>query len=212
MGLRGALDAQFARQLGHPSGLAGRVMARGLNRGNARLITAAVDALEPSRRTSLADVGFGGGLGLRLLLTGGPDPTVHGIEVSTAMLQRAETTFSEALASGRLLLHQAPVERLPLSDSSLDGAITVNTLYFVADLDRAFAELARVLNGSGRVVIGIGDPDAMKALRVTAHGFRLRPVDEITAALIAAGLPITHHHRVDTGRIPAHILTAEPDR
>jgi hypothetical protein len=40
-----------------------------------------------------------------------------------------------------------------------------------------------VLNGSGRAVIGIGDPVAMSGLPFTAHGFRLRPVDEITTAL-----------------------------
>jgi arsenite methyltransferase len=101
---------------------------------------------------------------------------------------------------------------LPLNDFSLDGVITVNTLYFVADLERTFAELARVLSSSGRLVIGIGDPDAMKALRFTAHGFRLRPLDEITTTLIAAGLTIIRHHRVDSGRVPAHVLTAQPDR
>lgn len=171
-----------------------------------------MEALEPSGRRSLADVGFGGGLGLQLLLSSGHGSTVHGVEVSTAMLRRAQTRYRDELASGRLVLHQAPIERLPLSDSSLDGVISVNTLYFVADLGRAFAQLARVLSGSGRAVIGIGDPDAMKALPFTTHGFRLRPVEEITAALISAGLAITHHHRLDSGRVPAHVLAAEPAR
>jgi SAM-dependent methyltransferase len=67
-------------------------------------------------------------------------------------------TFGDELPTGRLLLHRASIEHLPLGDSSLDGVITVDTLYFVPELDRAFGELARVLNGSGRVVIGIGDP------------------------------------------------------
>jgi hypothetical protein len=48
MGLRTRLEAQLARQLGHPAGLAGRIVARGLNRGNAQLITTAVRALEPA--------------------------------------------------------------------------------------------------------------------------------------------------------------------
>ena len=44
------------------------MVARGLNRGNEQLITTAVQALEPSPGATLADLGFGGGLGLRLLL------------------------------------------------------------------------------------------------------------------------------------------------
>jgi hypothetical protein len=31
------------------------------------------------------------------------------------------------------MLHQAPLERLPLETASLDGAITLNTIYFVPD-------------------------------------------------------------------------------
>jgi len=69
MGLRARLEAQLARQLGHPAGVAGRMVARGLDRGNARLITEVVRGLESTPRTTLADVGFGGGLhrrGLRI--------------------------------------------------------------------------------------------------------------------------------------------------
>ncbi|MBX9929027.1 MAG: class I SAM-dependent methyltransferase, partial [Gemmatimonadaceae bacterium] len=35
--------------------------------------------------------------------------------------------------------------KLPFDDGQLDGAITVNTIYFVTELDRVFAELARVV-------------------------------------------------------------------
>ena len=208
MTLRTRLEAQLARQLGHPAGLAGHVVARGLNRGNKQLMTTAVQALEPSPGATLADVGFGGGLGLRLLLDATDGSIVHGVEVSDAMLHRAQTTFKDELSTGRLLLHRASIEQLPLGDASLDGAITVNTLYFVPELDRAFRELARVLKGTGRVVIGIGDPEAMSALAFTAHGFRLRSVDEIKAALATAGLPVVDHRRVGDARVPAHVLIA----
>jgi arsenite methyltransferase len=150
MGLRTRLT-QLARQLGHPAGLAGRLVARGAEPGHEQLITTVVRALDPSAGATVADVGFGGGLGLRLLLNEVHGSIVHGVEVSAAMLQRAQTTFGDEITSGRLLLHRASIEQLPLGGSSLDGAITVNTLYFVPDLDRAFGELARVLNSSGRV-------------------------------------------------------------
>jgi hypothetical protein len=57
-----------------------------------------------------------------------------------------------------------------------DGAITLNTIYFIPELDLAFAELARVTKSSGRVVIGLGDPDAMAGTPLTQHNFRLRPL------------------------------------
>ena len=100
--------------------------------------------------------------------------------------------------------------QLPLDDGSLDGAITVNTLCFVSDLDCAFKEVSRVLRKSGRLVIGIGDPDAMSRPAFAARGFRLRSVDEIGAALTRAGLTIVDHRRDDSSRNPSHVLLAQP--
>lgn len=80
----------MARQLRHPAGLAGHLVGAMMNRSNRGDITAAVDALSPAAGTVVADIGFGGGLGLRLLLDRvGSTGQVHGIEVSTTMLNRA---------------------------------------------------------------------------------------------------------------------------
>jgi arsenite methyltransferase len=72
---------------------------------------------------------------------------------------------TQFLASGRLYIHDASITALPFPDSSLDGVITVNTIYFIADLDQAFRELARTLKSSDRAVIGVGDPGAMERCR-----------------------------------------------
>jgi ubiquinone/menaquinone biosynthesis C-methylase UbiE len=78
------------------------------------------------------------------------------------MLSLAARRFRRACSQGRLRLHSGSLTDLPLADAQIDALITVNTIYFVPDLDRAFAELSRVLKASGRVVIGLGDPDAME--------------------------------------------------
>ncbi len=92
----------------------------------------------------------------------------------------------------------------------MDGLITVNTTYFIDDLDQALRELARILKNSARAVIGIGDPDAMEKKSFTAHGFRLRSAADIETALNRAGLTLIEHRRVGEGRIPAHLLVTTP--
>lgn len=208
MSVRGRVEAEIARQLGHPGGLAGRLVSKALNRGNLRLVARAVQALPSGPDAVVADVGFGGGIGLRLLLDRPGAATVHGVEVSTAMIRQAQAAFAAEISTGRLRLHHASVTALPLAASSLDGLIIVNTVYFVDDLDQAFREIARVLASPGRAVIGIGDPDAMRKLSVTAHGFRLRPVADIKAALGRAGLTLIEHARFADGRIPGHLLVS----
>ncbi|HEX2212216.1 MAG TPA: methyltransferase domain-containing protein [Mycobacterium sp.] len=204
--IRRKLMAATARQLGRPHGPFGLVVARKLNRSNERAIVAAVDATGAGPGAVVADVGFGGGVGLRMLLDRvGRAGAVHGVEVADTMLRRARRGFAADIAAGRLRLHRGSLTALPFDDASLDVAVTVNTLYFVSDLEAACAELARVIRPGGRVVIGIGDPDVMRHAPFTAYGFTLRPVDEIRAVLAGTGLTV-EHRPMDDHPIPRHVL------
>jgi ubiquinone/menaquinone biosynthesis C-methylase UbiE len=201
----------MARQLRHPGGLAGRLVGVMMNRNNRREITAAVDALSPATGTVVGDIGFGGGLGIELLLDRvGAAGRVHGIEVSTAMLNRAARRFRREVTDGRLALHAGSFTDLPLPGSSLDGAITVHTIYFVDDLGRAFSELGRTLKASSHAVIGIADPDWMRDLPFTTYGFRLRAIPAITDTIADAGLILDDHRCVGRGPHPYHLLVVTP--
>jgi arsenite methyltransferase len=208
--VRGALMAGIARQLGHPSGLRGRLVGAVLNRGNRNFVRAAVQALQPDPAAVVADVGFGGGVGLKFLLDGiGQSGRVHGVEVSETMLDNAARRFRRDIAAGRLELHKGSLTELPFADGALNGVLSVNTIYFVADLDRAFTELARVVATSGRIVVGVADPQAMKRMPFTEHGFRLRPVSEVIDTLRGAGLAV-EERRISQSDGAPHLLIATP--
>ncbi|MEU7139516.1 methyltransferase domain-containing protein [Nocardia sp. NPDC046473] len=192
-GVRARLLSTIAGQLGNPHGALGKGVAFMLNRGNKRAIDGAVTAAAVTAGQTVADLGFGGGAGLSLLLARvGTEGVVHGIELSPDMLARARSGYPREIASGRLQLAEGSLTALPLADDSLDAAITVNTIYFVPDLAAVCAELARVLRPGGRVVIGIGDPDVMAKVPFTAYGFTLRPVADVIAALENSGCTVAH--------------------
>ncbi len=184
-------------------------MGVALNVGDRKDVTAAGDALSIPPGGVVADIGFGGGVGIALLLdrvnAGG---TVHGVEVSSEMLKRAERRFRKEISAGRLELHRASITDLPLGSASLDGIITTHTIYFVADLERAFAELANVLKRSGEAVIGLGDPEAMEGF--TPYGFRIRPVRDVLEALERAELTLKEHQQIGKGSGRFHVLLASP--
>lgn len=207
--LRQRLLTNIAGQLGRPHGPLGGVVAGALNRGNGQAIATAAAAAQVPAGGVAADIGFGGGAGLRLLVDAvGAGGTVYGVEISDDMLDRARRTFRSEIDSDRLRLAEGSLTALPLDDASLDAAITVNTLYFLDDLDSVCSEFARVLRPGARVAVGVGDPDAMRALPMTPYGFRLRPVADIVAALEAAGLAVTVESRTD-GRMPRHTIIAQ---
>ncbi|MFC9994283.1 class I SAM-dependent methyltransferase [Nocardia sp. NPDC127526] len=208
--VRDRLLATIAGQLGNPHGLLGKGVALLLNRGNLAAITAAVEATDLTTGTTAADIGFGGAAGLPLLLNRvGVDGAVHGIEISQDMLARARSRFPGDIATGRLRLAAGSLTSLPLPDDGLDAAITVNTIYFVPDLPAAVAELVRVVRPGGRLVIGIGDPDAMAKMPFTPYGFTLRPVSEVVDALEAAGCTVERRD-LPQKPIPHRLLIATP--
>jgi arsenite methyltransferase len=209
MNLKRVFLTGLARQLGHPRGVRGRLVAQRLNKANLDTITAAVAALEVAPGEVAADVGFGGGLGLALLLErAGETGQVHGVDVSDLALSRAARRHRAAVTSGRLFLHPASMTALPLSAGSVDAIMTVNTIYFVQDLNRAFAEFARVLSGAGRIVVGIGDPVAMARVPFVQYGFTVRPVSDVLQAMESAGRTVTAHDRVRDGDDAFHLLIA----
>jgi len=210
MGLRARFQIGLARQLGHPSGLRGRVVGRALNRVNQALVAGSVETACVRAGDACADIGFGGGVGLRALLDAcGPDGQVHGVDVSTTMVDRARSVFAGDCAAGRLEVSVGSLVDLPLADAALDRAITTNTLYFLDDVEPAFREFTRVLRPGGRVVVGVGDPDQMSRLPVTAHGFHLRPVEQLLESMKAAGLSGVRSEKLRIGSLSAYLLVGE---
>lgn len=158
-----------------------------------------------------AQLGHPRGLPGRLvgrLLNRSNKSTVGAAVDALAMLTGAARRFRQEIEAGRLVLHRGPIEQLPLPSASVDEAVTLNTFYFITDLTGALGECARVLKPGGRLVVGLGDPDAMARLPFTAHGFHLRPVPEVAEKLRDAGLLVGEHRRVGTGRTAYHLLVA----
>ncbi len=88
-------------QLGHPQGWFAPMIAGFMNRSNAGQNHHAVEALEVASDHTVLDAGFGGGVGLRLLLDRVTEGRVAGLDPSDAMLSRASSRFVDDLEDGR---------------------------------------------------------------------------------------------------------------
>jgi len=106
-------------------------------------------------RLTIADVGCGAGDDAITYKQMGA-ARVIGIEPSTAMLDEAkESTKKSGLA---IDLMQGQWDCIPLPDGSIDAITARYSFHVVQDLDRSYAEAARVLKKDGIFLIGVPHP------------------------------------------------------
>jgi SAM-dependent methyltransferase len=130
--------------------------------GRNRRVDAALRMLRPGQR--LLDVGCGSGL----LAAQARDrfAEVHGIDIAERAVARARRRGVEAAVVN------LNVEPLPYGDAFFDAVTALSSLQYVADLDAALAECARVLRPGGRFLMGV--PNMRALWRLWALGIRGR--------------------------------------
>jgi arsenite methyltransferase len=196
----------LAQQLARPSGLPGLLMARTLDRVNARVNRLAIEQLALAPHDRLLDVGFGGGVLIRAALAAVPGIRVTGIDVSQPMLARARRTFRREIANGRVEIVEADVSSIPYPGGRFDKAAAINTLHFWPDPAAGLAEVRRVLTPGGVFVIAVRPKVFLERVKFTTLGFRAFEDAELRRLLEAAGFEaavIEHHSDRDMGTVHA---------
>lgn len=98
-------------------------------------------------------IDLGAGAGMDCLLAGrrvGPQGSVVGFDMTDAMLAAARRG-AEAAGMQHVRFEKADIARLPLSDQSVDVAISNGVINLSPEKSAVFAELYRVLRPGGRV-------------------------------------------------------------
>ncbi len=120
--------------------------------------------LPPSRgRRRLVEIGAGFG---RLAEFYAGYEHVILLDYARSMLQQAREQIASRPSplAPRFTFVAADLYNLPLADSALDTAVTVRVLHHVADIPRAFAEIARVVRPQGTYVLEYANKRHLKAI------------------------------------------------
>src|SRR3954468_17317480 len=99
-------------QLARPHGALGHLVASALNRGNRDMNLHVLGALDVAPGERVLELGFGGGVGLALLLAHEPSARLSGIDLSKEMLRRCQRRFGD-----RAALVEGTVDAMPFGDA-----------------------------------------------------------------------------------------------
>ncbi len=124
--------------------------------------------------TNVLDIGCGQGVCSAKI----PPTTLYtGIEPSPYLLDRARNLYSAAT------FLEGSAYDIPFADSTFDGAFSIAVWHLLSDINKATAEMARVLRSGGYYLIITADPNAEGWKKSPDH-LHLRSENEIGDALI----------------------------
>jgi ubiquinone/menaquinone biosynthesis C-methylase UbiE len=154
---------------------------------------AVLEALAGRAPGAVLDAGAGTGRLARAL--DGAGWSVTALDVSREML----ATLARSLPTCETV-HGTLGSPLPLTDAAFDAVVSMRVLKYVADLDTAMRELARVLRPGGRVVLEFPNKWSVARLGYRGAPVRFVGIREATALLERAGFEVVS--RVAGPRLP----------
>ena len=140
-----------------PRGLAGWLLAQGMNSAHAPMTDWALSLISLQDSRTVLDIGCGGGGALLRLSELAPQAELHGIDYSPQSLGAAARTNRRLMEQGRVFLREADVSDLPYDDGRFDLTVAINSHYFWPDLEAGLGEIMRVLGPRGSVALAGGE-------------------------------------------------------
>ena len=142
---------------------------------NVRL-TGALKLLGDGKCPRLLDIGYGGGVFLPEL--GSRCDELYGVDIHKNVDAVQAMLAKESVKAD---LKYGDVTALPFKDGYFDRVACISVLEFVKDLDKAFAEMARVLKPGGDAIIGFPVVSVLTDIAFFSIGINSRkahPVDQ----------------------------------
>jgi len=106
-----------------------------------------------TKKIKILDIGCGAGTGINIFNKNFKNARFYGIDYSKDMVELTKETHKELIKNNRLEVHHASVDKLPFDDNMFQLVIGIETSHFWLDKKEGLAEIKRVLEINGLIVL-----------------------------------------------------------
>ena len=147
------LSVGILNQFRRPTGWLGRFNLWAMNRRHSGLTDWGLSHVSIARDATILDVGCGGGRTVHKLAALASEGKVYGVDFSETSVAMSGSFNRRLVESGRVVIEQASVSRLPFADRTFDLVTAVETHFYWPDLPKDVREVLRVLKPGGTLVL-----------------------------------------------------------
>lgn len=143
----------FFKNMGNPQGKLGNIQLKSMNKEHTPVSLWGLKHLDISSEDIILDIGCGGGININRMVQSGAKK-VYGVDYSIESVKLSREVNKDFINQGRVEIKEGNVLNLPFDDNSFDVVTAFETVYFWPDIEKAFAEVKRVLKDGGMFLIG----------------------------------------------------------
>lgn len=180
----------LAAQLRQPAGEAGILTGEWMNRGNIQMNLDTLSMLDASAGDNILEIGMGNGFFVKEIVQKHYSIKYTGADFSEVMIAEAKRINAEWVNSGQVNFVLTDVTTMPFKSESFNKVFTINTIYFWEDAVTILAELKRVLQPMGKLLITLRPKRQMINYPFTKYGFTMYSKEEVEQLLIKNGFSI----------------------
>ena len=182
-----------ASQCHKPAGWLGRVILWNMNSRHSKVTDWGLGHVSIADKSTILDVGCGGGRTLSKLAAMAPQGKVYGIDHSEESVATSKRANERLVREGRVEVLHGSVSQLPFQQGTFDLVTAVETHFWWPNLPTDMREVFRVVKSGGRLIIiaeiykGAETRVAILAEKCAQLGMTILDIDEHRELFAQAG-------------------------
>ena len=177
----------IASQFRKPSGWFGIFTANLMVKNNQKNYDRLISALDLQPQNKLFEIGYGPGIGIRMVAERCATCTIHGIDFSKLMYNRASKYNKQLIETGRVQLQYGDFLKVPVLNNNYDKIFCLNVVYFWSELKAPFEKVLSFLKISGTFHIYMADIAMLQQKKAPDSVFNKYTLGQVVEALKAVG-------------------------
>ena len=179
------LKELIASQFKKPGVLFGVFASNLMIKNNQKNYDRLINDMDIQPQQKVLEIGYGPGIGIRMIANACSGCIVHGIDFSRLMYKRACKYNQLFIDEGKVQLQYGDFLKTPFTDIKYDRIFCLNVIYFWNELQSPFEKVISLLTKGGNFHIYMADKSALK--RAPDSIFNKYPIEQVLETLKAVG-------------------------